>query len=489
MNKRILWVTLPILCWILGLPPAGYGQKTMAAGQFGKIDSGSAVTTDWHAISELDLEAAVAIALADNPGLEAAAARLDQARARVDQARAGYWPRLDAHASGARVDQSDNVIRHNLAALQALNPATAIENPEDFYRTELSAAWTLFNGFERKFANASARYGEQSSAAAWADARRQLVAAVARSFFSSQLALENIEIAKADERFNQRQLIDAEARQRMGTGPLSDVLNFQVRQNQAQTVRINQEYQYAVARYGLAALLGVPGSWLPAHVELARLAPETAAELSAPPVDELVAAAMDRRPDIQQAQWEIKQVDAQIKIVQADYYPSVVLAGSIGAERAGDAGFGRDDFGNRVQVSLSYNLFAGGLTQARVRENRQRMVELENSLEERALAVTAEVRSSAALVVAAQTQVVLQRASVDLVQRTRDLVEKEYQAGQGSLVRLNEAQRDLITAQGSLALALAGLRQAWVELEARAGLVPIVVDPSDASDRRELRLR
>lgn len=489
MNKRILWVTLPILCWILGLPPAGYGQKTMAAGQFGKIDSGSAVTTDWHAISELDLEAAVAIALADNPGLEAAAARLDQARARVDQARAGYWPRLDAHASGARVDQSDNAIRHNLAALQALNPATAIENPEDFYRTELSAAWTLFNGFERKFVNASARYGEQSSAAAWADARRQLVAAVARSFFSSQLALENIEIAKADERFNQRQLIDAEARQRMGTGPLSDVLNFQVRQNQAQTVRINQEYQYAVARYGLAALLGVPGSWLPAHVELARLAPETAAELSAPPVDELVAAAMDRRPDIQQAQWEIKQVDAQIKIVQADYYPSVVLAGSIGAERAGDAGFGRDDFGNRVQVSLSYNLFAGGLTQARVRENRQRMVELENSLEERALAVTAEVRSSAALVVAAQTQVVLQRASVDLVQRTRDLVEKEYQAGQGSLVRLNEAQRDLITAQGSLALALAGLRQAWVELEARAGLVPIVVDPSDASDRRELRLR
>ena len=477
MNKRILWVTLPILCWMLGFPPAGCGQETMAAGQHGKKESGKAVTTDWRSISELDLEAAVAIALADNPGLEAAAARLDQARARVDQARAGYWPRLDAHASGARVDQSDNAIRHNRAALQALNPAAAIENPEDFYRTELSAAWTLFNGFERKFVNASARYGEQSSAAAWDDARRQLVAAVARSFFSSQLALENIEIAKADERFNQRQLIDAEARQRMGAGPLSDVLNFQVRQNQAQTVRINQEYQYAIARFGLAALLGIPGSWLPAHVELARLAPETAAELSEPPVDELVAAALDRRPDIRQAQWEIKQVAAQIKIVQADYYPSVVLAGSIGAERAGDAGFGRDDFGNRVQVSLSYNLFAGGLTQARVRENRQRLVELENSLAERTLAVTAEVRSSAALVVAAQAQVVLQRATVDLVQRTRDLVEKEYQAGQGSLVRLNEAQRDLITARGSLALALAGLRQAWVELEARAGLVPIMVDP------------
>ncbi len=74
-----------------------------------------------------------------------------------------------------------------------------------------------------------------------------------------------------------------------------------------------------------------------------------------------------------------------------------------------------------------------------------------------------------ALVVTAQSQVALQRENVDLVQRTRDLVEKEYNAGQGSLVRLNEAQKDLTTARSNLALALVGLRQAWVELEPRTG--------------------
>ena len=99
------------------------------------------------------------------------------------------------------------------------------------------------------------------------------------------------------------------------------------------------------------------------------------------------------------------------------------------------------------------------------------MIELDKRLEELILSATSDIRSSAALVITAQSQVALQRENVDLVQRTRDLVEKEYNAGQGSLVRLNEAQKDLTTAQSNLALALVGLRQAWVELETRAGTI------------------
>ena len=43
-------------------------------------------------------------------------------------------------------------------------------------------------------------------------------------------------------------------------------------------------------------------------------------------------------------------------------------------------------------------------------------------------------------------------------------LEKEYRAGQGSLVRLNEAQRDLTSQQGRLALARVALRLAWHNL-------------------------
>ena len=464
MRRCSIWLAISSL--LLGIV---FPSTTNAQNNIEKKATATAV--DWTAIATLSLDTAVAIALSGNPGLEAAVARVHQAKAKVDQARSTYWPRLDANASGARVDLSKNTYEENLATARYFNPSATIDNPDDYYNADLTASWTLFDGFERKFSNLSAGYGERSSTAALKDAQRLLISAVAQSYFAAQLALENIAIAKADEAFNQRQLADAQARQRVGTGSLSDVLNFQVRGNQAKTSRINEEYRYEIALFGLSALLGLPDSRLPVHVELARLAPETAAELSTPPVDQLITDAMDRRPDIQQAQWGIKQSEAQIKVAQAGYYPSVVVAGNVEGERSGDMHFGQDDFGNRLQLGLSYNLFSGGYTKAKVREARHQKVELEKRLEELILSATSDIRSSAALVTTAQTQVALQRENVDLVQRTRDLVEKEYNAGQGSLVRLNEAQKDLTTAQGNLALALVGLRQAWIELETRTGSI------------------
>ncbi len=470
MKTNSLWVIVVLLNLLVAILPAG----SVAA-----VPADSTPPVDWSGINTLDLDAAVAIALAGNPGLQASAARVRQAKALVDQARSAYWPRLDANAAGARVEQSDNVYRDNLASARLLNPSASIDDPEEFYTADLTASWVLFDGFERKFSTAAARYGEQSSTAALQDARRLLIEAVALSYYSAQLALENIAIAIADEQFNQRQLEDAQARQRVGSGSLSDVLNFQVRKNQAKTSRINQEFQYQTTLFGLAALLGISESRLPEHVQLARLNPETESELGEPVADDLMAAAMDRRPDIQQTRWQIKQVEAEVKIVQSDDYPSIVLSGSLEGQRTGDPGFEQDDVGNRIQVGLTYNLFSGGLTRARVREARHRMQELEKRLEELLLAAASDIRSAAALVVAAQKQVRLQRENVDLVQRTRDLVEKEYNAGQGSLVRLNEAQRDLTTARSNLALALVGLRQAWIDLQSRTGEILSVYGTPD----------
>ena len=462
------WILLPV--WILIVSTSAHAAETQEnTAEETKPVVLSSEAVDWSAITTLDLATAVRIALRDNPGLKAAAARVRQAKAQLDEARATYWPWLDANASGSRVKLSENTYQQNLAAARLLSMNATIEDPEEYYSADLTAYWTLFDGFERRFTNALAQYGEQSSKASLDDARRLLISAVSLSYYSAQLAWANIAIAKADEEFNQRQLADAEARQRVGTGALSDVLNFQVRKNQAITQRINQEYEYEISLYGLSALLGLSESRLPAHVELAKLSPETTPEIRMPTVGEMIATALRNRPDIQQAQLLIKQSESRIKIAQSGYYPTLRLAGTVGGERVDDPAFEVDDFGNSIQLGLTYNLFAGGLTKARVSKAEHIKDEGEKRLQELISSATSEVRSAAALVKTAQTQVALQRENVDLVKRTRDLVEKEYNAGQGSLVRLNEAQRDLTTAQSNLALALVGLRQAWVELETRTG--------------------
>ena len=69
----------------------------------------------------------------------------------------------------------------------------------------------------------------------------------------------------------------------------------------------------------------------------------------------------------------------------------------------------------------------------------------------------------------AQQVLALQTQNTKLVTEVRDLVEKEYRVGQTSLVRLNEAQRDLVEAVAELALARVRLRLAWEELDAATG--------------------
>ena len=57
-----------------------------------------------------------------------------------------------------------------------------------------------------------------------------------------------------------------------------------------------------------------------------------------------------------------------------------------------------------------------------------------------------------------------------LVFEQRDLVQAEYDAGQAEIVRLNEAQRNVVSAEGKLVQALANVQKARAQLEAAANI-------------------
>ncbi len=422
-------------------------------------------------IDTLDLETAQRISLAENPSFAAVSARVEQARARLVQARAAYFPRLDASGSAARVTLSDNDFRANLATATAFNPAATVDESEDYYGASLTASWVLFNGFERHYTHATARYGFQLSRSAQKDAKRLLLSAVSSAYYAAQLAMESIDIAEADESFNQRQLMEAKARRRVGTGSLSDELNFQVRVNAAKAQVIQARQVYEQARFGLAALLGIEDAAFPRELKLATLTPETTGEMTRPSANPLVEVAQQARPDIAQARFAKRQADALVGVARSRFFPALNLSASLDGDWVSVGDFEGDDFGNTLAVSFSYPLFAGGANRARLNEAKAGALEAERNLENLTLSVKAQVRSATAKVMSAQDQLKIQRANAALVQRNRDLVEKEYTAGQGSLVRLNQAQRDLITAQSRLALALVSLRQAWYDLQTKTAQI------------------
>ncbi len=422
-------------------------------------------TPDIQAIKVLDLDTACKIALAENPSLAAAAQRVEQARQLVKQARAAYWPNLAANGSVNRVKQSENQYQTNLATARAINPLATIDNPEDYYKAGLSASWVLFDGFRRHFSNAAAKHGEAQSQNALLDSRRLLLSAVAGSFYRAQLASEGVTIAAADEAFNLKQVSDANARLRVGTGSLSDVLNFEIQANAARDSRINADNQYITAMAGLAALLGIPHAAFPEGLKLALLEKEADTIMQQPDAGQAIDYAHQNRPDILAAAQGVERAAAGIKTARARYYPSVVLSGTLNGERADNSSFEGNDFGNTVGVFLTYDLFSGGADRARVAEARHKEKETLKNQEALKISVANEVNDALTGLRAAQQQLELQRKNASLVQRNRDLVEKEYAAGQSSLVRLNEAQRNLIQAQSRLAFARLSLRLAWSTLD------------------------
>ena len=89
--------------------------------------------------------------------------------------------------------------------------------------------------------------------------------------------------------------------------------------------------------------------------------------------------------------------------------------------------------------------------------------EAESALAQAKLTAASEVRGAIVTLHFAGELLKLQRRNLSIIEQTRDLVELEYKANHASLVRLNEAQRDLVLARSRYASSLASLHIAWNE--------------------------
>lgn len=413
----------------------------------------------------LDLETAQRIALRDNPGIAAAQARLEQAKAVLKQAVAADKPSVDAGASTGLGWYSEN----NYESISFAD-SSADRNYESG-SLSLQASWLVFDGYARKFRQEQARYGIQASDANRKNTQRLLISAVADAFFNAQSALAAIEIAAANKAFYKRQLQDAESRLEVGSGSLGDVLNMKVQLNSAKNSLLTGKQNYKTSRYALAALLGLDDSVLPKKVQLAALdkACDVSAEKSLSNTDKLIAEALRARPDLLALNMRIKGAEAGVEQAGAGDLPVVQLVGRLEGSSTDSLAPTEEDVGAFLGVNVSWNLYSGGAVDAAVLEARQARREAGYSYAELRNSITSEVQQAATRLTAARKQVRLQRETVELVKENRKLAKSEYEAGSASLVRLNEAQRDLTATYAELIRALLSYQQARHQLLAAVG--------------------
>jgi outer membrane protein len=423
------------------------------------------VTPALAAAQPLTLDEAVALALARNPGIRAAAAGQDAAAARIGQARAGWLPRVDFTEGWQRGDHPVFVFSSLLAqrrftaadfALDALNHPEALSN----HRAALTVEQSIFDGFRAREAVQAARLGAEIAALDTSLARAEIRLEVVRAFGQALAAAARVEAAVTAVATAAEDLRRAADRRDAGVVTEATVLAFQVQVAETGFRLVKARADASIARAGLNALLALP---LDEARPLAPI-PAPAAEPDAPGALEEEAAR--RRPEIAQAIARHRQAQAMLAGARAGFWPQVVA--QAGAEANGGS-FADRRTAWAAALQVRWNLFAGGADAARVAEAGAEVARAEAERERTERAVRLSVRAAAAERDAAVAREQTGRRMVEQARESQRIIRDRYGAGLTPASEMLRAAELVAQAEAASIAAAIDVHVATAALERAAG--------------------
>ena len=278
--------------------------------------AGSPTAAWWQRFGDPQLDALIAEALAGNPGVGSARARIDKAVALAASSGAALAPQVSAGADVTRQRYSSNGI---------FPPPLA-----GSWRTQTQLAVSFgyeFDLWGRNRAAYDAALGQVRAAEVDAYAMRLLLSAgVARAYAQLGRSFEQLELAQTT--LAQRQAIFDLIRQRVTAGLDSEVELKQAEMSiPAARLRIaQQEEEIALGRNLLAALLGQGPDR-----GLAIVRPRMQGELPALP-SALPSDLLGRRPDVVAQRWRVEAARRDIEAAKGQFYPNVNLSALVGVQ-------------------------------------------------------------------------------------------------------------------------------------------------------------
>lgn len=415
-------------------------QWSQVAG--GAVESDADLSRWWRQLEDPQLTGLVEQALAANPGLLGARQAVLQSRAQFAQARAGLLPSVNASASAQRARQGNN-------------------GGSNSYSTGLDASWE-FDLFGRLGAAVEASRADLAATqAALEGARVSLAAEVALAYIDLRGAQQRLQIARGNLQSQQETLQITQWRRQAGltTALVEEQSRTQVQQTAAQIPQL--EASMAQSRHSLAVLTGQapaaldaalrPGSGLP-------VAPERLTLRF--PVDTL-----RQRPDVQQAEHQVRAALARADQARAARYPRLTLSGSLGL---GAATIGALSSGSAVAASvlggLAVPVFDGGALRAQAEGQAAALEQARAGYQSTVLAALQEVEDALASLQGDGQRLRQLEQAAQAAANANLLAQQQYGSGLVDFQTVLETQRSLLSTQDGVASTQAALLQDHVRL-------------------------
>ncbi|GFE77576.1 MULTISPECIES: efflux transporter outer membrane subunit [Sphingomonadaceae] len=468
--KRLGWAILPALltgCVVgpnYGGPP-GVASGERAGSTFRRADQAVTLQTPvarwWEGMGDAQLTKLIDRALASNPDVAIAEARIRKARASLREQRASQLPTVSA---------SGTAIVADLPAGSLALPTQGEQSDRiraEFYNAGLDASWEidLFGGRRRAAEGAEAQ--AQAAEANRADAQVRLSAEVAQNYVTLRELQQRLILARRSAELQQRSLALLQQREQRGASSRDEVVRLQTELTRTEAGLLPLEGQIATTLDQLALLTGdEPGAHdaalsTPAPIPMI---PGTVA-IGDP------AAMLRRRPDIRAAERQLAASNAQIGVNVARQFPSVSIMGIIGLGGPNIADvIEPDSVAGLLLPRISWSFLDFGRNRARVEQAVADRDEAEAQYRKAVLGALSDAETSLTRFGNQRRNLFSSIASRDGARQSATYARQRYEQGAVPLSTSIDAERAALAADQSVLEATGELDRAFVALQKALGL-------------------
>jgi NodT family efflux transporter outer membrane factor (OMF) lipoprotein len=399
----------------------------------------------WQAFGDPQLDALEARAIADSPTLAIAAARLAQARATVTAQSAGLFPSLNLTSRDQRLRISAN---RPLSNYSSPNLSTV----QNDFTLGVGASYEVDLAGRVSRSVEGAKASAEQSAADLANTRLVVSAELASDWFSLVTLDASLDVLDHSIALQRKALGFVNSRHELGAGTGLEVAQQQALLDNTLTQVDVQKRQRAQFEHAIATLVGAPAPTFSLGPVKRDLQPP-AIPLGLP------SDLLQRRPDVASAERAMAAANAQVGVATAAFYPSIMLAPSIGDEsRMLNALFDAPSLLWSIGVSATQTLFDAGRTRANVDFAKAGYDASVATYRRTVLVAMQEVEDGITGVASLDRATAQANVAVASAQRVLDMSNARYEGGVATYLDVITAQQSLLTAQLQAAQ-LAGQRQ------------------------------
>ncbi|MGA7179076.1 MAG: TolC family protein [Thiobacillaceae bacterium] len=429
----------------------------------------------------LDFKQAVARALAQNPDILAATAKIGQAAAAVNQASGARLPKLTASLNLTRTDDALNAFGLKLSQRNAtFNDFGAGEftgpsalgvaphnlnypDPVNNFNPRLEVQMPIYTGGKiegySEQANAHLRAAQQGNAMA----RQQVTFDVLRAYEAVHTARAYADVAKQARLAAESYVKTIGNLLKGGVVVKSDLLSAQVHLQDVLVQQTQAENAERQAIDQLHLLLGMP---LSSPLDVAGSVEVKPLEGN---VTDQQAEAIKSNPGLAALRNQMDAAQASIRVARSDKYPQV---GLLARADWNTPNVGFDAYSYTVGGQVSWQLFDGGVTNSAVARAQASRDELSAKLQQAESGIGYQVADAWRKAEEAEQRVSARKLAVDQAEEAQRIISKRYENGVATIVellggqaQLDKARADLVAAHYELKVQRAAARLAAGHLQ------------------------